>query len=492
MLEQLTVLDNVVLALSFSHYSNKMRVKLAREALEHVGLLNEQNKYPSEISGGQMQCVAIARSIVKNPDIILADEPTGSLDSKSSKLIMDVLKNVGKNRIVIVATHNDALAKQYSTKIYDMKDGVLSSSAEKEHDDSAFEEKPILANDQTSATKILNNNKIKTGHNRLSLSSAIHLAFRSLSNKKLKTFAMLAAGCVGVFLVATILSVSNGINQYIKTMQDTTFAQYPVVLPHNRDLNKVDSYVKVSEEEANKIQNEKITKAEQRKKVLEEAKRQHRVALNNVIGAYMSTGDNTSTLSKVSTVNDLYSLKQFLDKNPNDINNDIMDLEYTFRTAPVLFSANSNGIKEVYPNDGMFGSLGSGSGKASSDGSSSKSGTSSAFGVDKLFSEIGPLPRNADLYKDDESLVAGHWPNNPYECLLVLKTDGTIDDTMLYTLGLRDFQSEIAPLIEKYKNNEKVDYPGQLDTYSYNEFLGTSLKVVNPSDCYKFVEDRGI
>lgn len=469
-----------------------MRVKLAKKALKEVGLEKQMKKYPNELSGGQMQCVAIARAIVKNPDIILADEPTGSLDTKTSTHIMDVLKKVSKNRLLIVATHNEKLAKSYSTIIYQLEDGVLSSGHVIKSNSNDDKTAKVSTAKDTSSTKILKDNDVSIKKSGLSFSAAFNMGFSSLRNKKAKSICMLLAGSVGVFLVATILSISNGLNIYVDDAQNTTLAQYPITFELKRDLSKVDSYVKAQQTIQEQQEQEYKTKSEQREQVLNQAKQDKRVALNNTLGSLMSTSGESTTNSKSSTVNDLGSLKKYFETNPDDLNDKVLDIEYSGRTSPVIYSSNSNGIQELYPSNSMFGSLGSGSGKTTITGSSYKASSSSAFSFGKLFDIFGPLPKNSDLYKDEESLVAGHWPENPYECLLVLNENGTIDDTMLYYMGMRNFQEEIAPLMDKYMNNEKVDFPGQFETFAYNEFLGNTFKVINPSDAYVYNDKEGV
>lgn len=295
---------------------------------------------------------------------------------------------------------------------------------------------------------------------------------------------MFAAGAVGVIVVSLVLAFSNGLNTYIADMQNTTLAQYPITFSQTRDLQKVDSYVRAEAEKVNREMTEYETKSAQREKAYQEARANDRVFLNNRIGAMMSTSGESTTVSPSSTVNDLYSFKKYLDTNPDNFKDKVIDVEYAFRTSPVIYSYTSNGAEEVFPANSLFGSLGTSSGKTSATGSSKKQGMTSANSIYNSMSSMGPLPSSEDVYRDDDCLVAGHWPSNPYELLLVLSEDGTIDDTMLYYLGMRDFATELAPLIEKYQRNEKVDWPGQLDSYAYKDFLGKTLKMINPSDCY--------
>lgn len=268
---------------------------------------------------------------------------------------------------------------------------------------------------------------------------------------------MFSVGAVGVIVVSLVLAFSNGLNSYITDIQDNTLAQYPITFDQTRDLQKVDSYVKAEAEKSAREKNEYETKTAQREKAYKEARANDRVFLNNRIGAMMSTSGESTTASPSSTVNDLCSLKKYLDTNPDNFNDNVIDIEYAFRTSPVIYSNTPNGSEEVFPANSMFGSLGSSSGKTSATGSSKKQGMTSANSAYNAMSSMGPLPSSEQVYRDDECLVSGHWPNNPYELLLVLGEDGTVDDTLLYYLGMRDFNAEVAPLIEKYERNEKVE-----------------------------------
>lgn len=493
LLDHLTALENVELSLLFSKSNPKLRKKLAKEALKKVGMQDFAKKYPNELSLGQCQCVAVARAIAKNPEIILADEPTGSLDTKNSKMILDVLKSVSKNSTLIIATHNENLAKKYADKIYELIDGEFNPIPVYDAKSNVYEHKESQNNELPSSTQILDKNNIKTEKSTFSVYLAFKLAFSSLLSKKIKTAFMVLAGSIGVFLVATILAFSTGLNGYITNMQNNTLAQYPLFFSQTRDLSKVESYVAHQNSQTEIQHNEYITKQELKEKTIEDARASKRAALNSILGSFMSTNGNpTSQNDKTSTKNDLKSFKEFLDKNPDDINNFTSSIEYTYRTSPVIFSDTENEQSEVFPEDGLFGSLGSGSSKISITGASSKEGTSSANTISRMFTTFGPLPKNKEVYQDDESLVAGKWPETPYDLVLVLNSDGTIDDTILYELGMRNFDKEIEPLLEKYKNGEKVDFPGQFDTYAYSEFLGKTYKMINPSDCFVYDSSQGV
>lgn len=492
LLDHLTVIQNVQLSLLFSKGNPKLRKKLAKEALQKVGMQEYENKYPSELSIGQQQCVAIARAIAKEPDVILADEPTGSLDSKTSEKVLKVLKSVGKNTTLIIASHNETLAKKYADKIYLLNDGVLNSKpvVDKLSDTAS---KINAVNEVPSSTRVLNDNNIKTPKSAFSVLLAFKLAFASLFSKKVKSILMVLAGSVGVFLVATILAFSTGLNTYINDVQNSTLAQYPIVFGQTRDMTKVESYVATQKAQEELQRSEVMTKQQLKEKTIAEAKAMKRAALNNVIGDMLSTsGDTTNQQTNASIKNDLKSLKKYLDTNPNNINDSVSSIEYTYRTSPVIYTDTINGQNEVYPASSLFGSLGSGSGKASSTGYSYKQGKSSANSADRMFSSYGPLPKNTQVFKDEDSLVAGKWPESPYDLVLVLNNDGTVDDTILYDLGMRNFNEEIAPLIEKYKKGEKVEFPGRYSTYGYDEFIGRTFKMINPTECYTYDAAQGI
>lgn len=488
LIEHLTAIDNVMLSMSFTDINSARRVKLAKEALKKVGMDDFANKYPNELSGGQQQLVTIARAIAKDPDIILADEPTGSLDTKTSKKVLDVLKKACKGKLLVIASHNEKLVKQYATRIMHIEDGELTidtpvtKTTESAVNDIYKAGQPDHS--KLSATIILQNNKVKTKKSRMPYSAGFVAALSSLWYKKVKSFLMFFAGAVGVIVVSVVLAFSNGLNSYVADMQNTTLAQYPINFGQYRDLQKVDSYML---EQAKKAENEKTeyeTKTAQREMAYKEARANDRVFLNNRVASMMSTNGESTSTTNSTTVNDLCSLKKYLDSNPDNFNDYVQNIEYAYRTSPVIYSSLINGAEEIFPANSMFGSLGGNSGAIDANGSSKKQGATSINNLKASMSALGPLPSSPEIYRDDDCLVAGHWPSNSHELLLVLGEDGTMDDTMLYYLGMRDFASEVAPLMEKYERKEKVDFPGQLDTFAYNDFLGKSVKIINPSDCY--------
>lgn len=486
LIDHLTVLENVELSLIFSKGNSKIRRKLAKEALRKVGMQGQEKKYPAELSIGQQQCVAIARAIAKDPKIILADEPTGALDSKTSEEVINTLIKVSQGSTLIIVSHNEKLAHKYADKIYLLEDGVLNAPNMDTVPGNPIQEVP-------SSSQVLNDNNIKTDRSIFSIPMGFKMAFSSLFSKKVKSLLMILAGSVGVFLVATILAFNTGLNNYINDVQNSTLAQYPIYFGQTRDMTKVESYVTTQKAQAELQQSEIMTKQQLKEKTIAEAKAMKRAALNNVIGDMLSTnGDTTNNQSNASIKNDLKSLKSYLDKNPNNINDSVSSIEYAYRTSPVIYTDTVNGQNEVFPQDSLFGSLGSGSGKVSSTGYSNKQGKSSANSGDRMFSSYGPLPKNKEIFEEDDTLVAGKWPTTPYELVLVLNSDGTVNDTILYELGMKNFNEEIAPLIEKYKKGEKVEFPGQYDTFGYNEFIGKTFKMINPSECYTYDSAQGV
>lgn len=400
------------MSLALAGVNPKLRTKLAKEAMRKVGLEGQENKYPNELSGGQQQLVTIARAIVKDPDIILADEPTGSLDSKSSKKILDVLTKVCEGKLLIIASHNEKLAKEYSDRIINLEDGILTcvtaASSKTEQINAVKDYKVKDTENKSSSTIILEGNKVKTKKSRMPLFAGIYAALNSLWYRKVKSILMFAAGAVGVIVVSVVLAFSNGLNGYITDMQNTTLAQYPITFDQTRDLQKVDSYVKAEAEKTEREKTEYETKTAQRERAYQEARANDRVFLNNRVAAMMSTSGESTTASSSSTVNDLYSLKKYLDTNPDNFNDYVIDVEYAFRTSPVIYSYTSNGAEEVFPANSLFGSLGASSGNISSTGSSKKQGMTSANTFMNLMSGLGPLPSSDEVYKDDDCLVAGH------------------------------------------------------------------------------------
>lgn len=425
-----TILSNVELALTISGVSKTERRERARKALEEVGLGGQEHKKPNQLSGGQMQRVAIARALVNNPDILLADEPTGALDTDTSVQVMELLKEVAKDRLVVMVTHNPELAEAYATRIVKLRDGKIIS------DSNAY----VVSDHELEAPRHEN-----MGKSSMSFLTALSLSFNNLRVKKARTILTSFAGSIGIIGIALILSLSNGVNTYIHSVEEETLSEYPLQIQSSGfDMTSM----LVEDIQSDDKQNEYDQK----------------VQVAHMI---------TNMFSKIGS-NDLESLKKYLDSNQSDIKNYTNAIEYTYSVAPQIYSSNTNKIRQVNP-DKSFASLGLGS------SNSSNSMMSMMMSTDVFYQ----IPENASLYQDQYDIKAGRWPTEYNECVLVLTKSGKISDFMLYTLGLRDY-SELDKMVEQFLKEEEVTIPKDNQSYSYNDILNATFKLVYSSDYYEY------
>ena len=425
-----TVLANVELALTISGVSKSERRRRAKEALEKVGLGAQIHKKPSQMSGGQMQRVAIARALVNDPEILLADEPTGALDSDTSVQVMDLLQEVAKERLVVMVTHNPELAQLYATRIVTVKDGRLLSDTD-----------PFVIDSESMAPPVHKN----MGKSSMSFFTALSLSFQNLKTKKARTLLTSFAGCIGIIGIALILSISNGVDKYITNMEEETLSEYPLQI----QSTGVD-----------------LTSMMMGAATAQSGKKDGEVGVAQMV---------TNMFSKMNS-NDLESLKVYLDSNESSISQYANSVEYTYSVSPQIFLENGKNIRQVNP-DKSFSAMGLGSG-------SSNSIMSSTMSTD-VFHE---MPEDADLYKDQYDVKAGRWPENYKECVLVLTSQGDISDFLQYTLGLRDGK-ELDDMVQKFMAEEAVETPENEGPYTYDEILGKKFKLVNSTDYYEYDEE---
>ncbi|MCR1960415.1 ABC-type lipoprotein export system, ATPase component [Thomasclavelia cocleata] len=425
-----TVLANVELALTISGISKSERRKRAIDALKQVGLEKHVYKRPNQMSGGQMQRVAIARALVNDPDILLADEPTGALDSDTSVQVMELLKKVAKDRLVVMVTHNPELAQKYANRIVKVRDGNIV--------------------DDTNPFKINVSNQSFAEHKNMGKASmswltSLSLSFNNLKTKKARTILTSFAGSIGIIGIALILSLSNGVNQYIQSIEEETLSEYPLQIQSTGfDITSI-----ITDVHSNQDKDEKDDT---------------KIYVSQMI---------TNMFSKIGS-NDLTSLKDYLDSGKSDIKKYTNAIEYNYNIAPQIYTINSENIRQVNP-DKSFSSLGLGS------STNSNSLISSMMSTDVFY----PMPSNLDLYKDQYDIKAGNWPKSYNECVVVLSKNGNINDFMLYTLGLRDY-SELDKMIEQFSKEESVEIPDNSTSYSYKDILGIEFKLVNAVDYYQY------
>ena len=424
-----TVLANVELALTISGVSRAERRRRAQAALEQVGLGEQSHKRPGQMSGGQMQRVAIARALVNNPDILLADEPTGALDSETSIQVMELLKQVAKDRLVVMVTHNPELAERYATRIVRLKDGVIRA------DSMPFvpekEDKPPIHR--------------RLGRASMSILTSLSLSINNLCTKKARTILTAFAGSIGIIGIALILSLSNGVNNYIESIEKDTLSEYPLQIQSTGlDLTAMMASGMGQGGETDPQDGD--------------------VPINQAL---------TTMFSQVNA-NDLASLKRYLDSGDSGIEKYTSAVEYTYGVSPRIYRLEDDGVRQVHP-DLMFASLGYGTGSSSNNLLSSMMNSN-------VFYE---LPQNAELYQGQYEVKAGHWPENEQECVLVLAPNGGITDFMLYTLGLRD-SVELDKMLRQFSQNENIDVPEEFRSYAYEDFLGIEFKRINAADCYVY------
>lgn len=425
-----TVLANVELALTISGVSKSERRRRAKEALEKVGLGAQIHKKPSQMSGGQMQRVAIARALVNDPEILLADEPTGALDSDTSVQVMDLLQGVAKERLVVMVTHNPELAQLYATRIVTVKDGRILSDTD-----------PFVIDSESMAPPVHKN----MGKSSMSFFTALSLSFQNLKTKKARTLLTSFAGSIGIIGIALILSISNGVDKYITNMEEETLSEYPLQIQSTGvDLTSMMMGAATAQSE----------------------KKDGEVGVAQMV---------TNMFSKMNS-NDLESLKAYLDSNESSISQYANSVECTYSVSPQIFLENRKNIRQVNP-DKSFSAMGLGSG-------SSNSIMSSTMSTD-VFHE---MPEDADLYKDQYDVKAGRWPENYKECVLVLTSQGDISDFLQYTLGLRDGK-ELDDMVQKFMAEEAVETPENEGPYTYDEILGKKFKLVNSTDYYEYDEE---
>lgn len=429
-----TILSNVELALTLSGVSRDERRERARKALEEVGLGEHINKKPSQLSGGQMQRVAIARALINDPEILLADEPTGALDSKTSVQIMDLLTEIAKDRLVVMVTHNPELAEQYATRIVNLTDGAITSDTDPfvpGEEDLRLSDKPIR----------------KT---RMSFLTALGLSFNNLMTKKGRTIMTAFAGSIGIIGIAAILALANGVNNYIASVEEETLSEYPLQIQSTGfDLT---SMMVGSLTDDNENTDSSQDSGDDKVHVVDMI---------------------TNMLSSASS-NDLESLKAYFDSGESDIDKYTSAIEYSYNISPQIYSSNTDTIHQVNP-DTSFSSLGLGSGTS----------TNSIMSASMSTNVFYEMPSDSSLYENQYDVKAGRWPQNYNECVLVLTKGGGMTDFMLYSLGLRD-PNELNSMVDQFVEEKDVDTPSDITDPSYEDILNVTFKLVNASDYYEY------
>ena len=424
-----SVLSNVELALTIGGISRKERRQRALDALEQVGLREQAHKKPNQMSGGQMQRVAIARALVNNPDILLADEPTGALDSKTSIQVMELLKEVAKDRLVVMVTHNPELAQQYANRIVNLKDGHIISDTNPFIDQNdAIDQRP---------------KKVKKA--RMSYLTALSLSFNNLLTKKGRTILTAFAGSIGIIGIALITSLSTGFQNYIDKIQEDTLSSYPLTITSETADATSAILTMVSDRENYKSEGNFVTE------------RQYLTTMFSVIGT-----------------NDLKTLKQYLDEHPQEYKDDVAHINYAYSIRPTIYTIDAaDNLSKLNPSSLM-------STMYSSQATSFIS--SFSMGGNSVFSE---MPQNIDSYKEQYDVLMGRWPERYDELLLVLSEPNSISDLLVYSLGLRD-TSELRTIITNVMSGEESGIRNTPREYSYEDLMNIDLRLIEPTDVYRY------
>ncbi len=423
-----SILSNVELALTISGINGKEKKQMALDALDKVGLKEQAHKKPNQLSGGQMQRVAIARALVNNPSIVLADEPTGALDTKTSIQVMDLLKEVAKDRLVVMVTHNPELAQEYANRIVKLKDGNII-------DDS----NPYVIDELIEAKK----EKIGKAH--MSFLTALSLSFNNLLSKKGRTILTAFAGSIGIIGIALILSLSTGFQNYIDKIQDDTMSSYPLTI-QSETSNIFGAILQstmpsTSSDESN----------------------------DGLVHEQMTVSSMVDSIGS----NDLKSFMEYLDNNQDLYEDDVYKIKYSYSITPRIYTKDiTNKIVQTNPSTLMSSIY--------SDSAASLLSSVSASSSMGVFQEV-----ELDTLKEKCTLLEGDYPSNYNEVMIVLNQKDQISDLLVYSLGLRD-NDVLKEIISDVMTNKGSDYSDDSKTYSYQDLMNRELKLVDVSDLYKY------
>ena len=439
-----TILSNVELALTISGVSRKERKERAIKALEDVGLKEQIHKKPNQLSGGQMQRVAIARALVNNPDIILADEPTGALDTKTSVQIMEILKEISKDKLIIMVTHNPELAEKYSTRVVKILDGVITDDSNPFNKEDSEKEKE---------------NKAKSGRTSMKFFTALRLSLNNLMTKKGRTILTSFAGSIGIIGIALILAISTGVQNYISKVEEDTLSSYPISIEESTiDMTSmIESMMGENQEENTKHEEGKIYSSD---------------IMNDMI----------TTLSNKMESNNLTELKKYLEQGNNDIVNNANAIQYSYDLNLNLYKEDTtNGVVRVNPST-VMDAMGMGEMVEAQNNSSISSmfGSSSSMSNSDVWTK---MLDNQELLQSQYDVVAGSWPKEYNEVVLIVNEDNEISDYALYALGLKD-QKDLKKRWEAVEKGETLEEEEQT-SYTYEDILNLSFKLILNTDYYE-------
>lgn len=431
-----TILSNVELALTLSGVSKEERTKRAKNALTKVGLAQHMHKKPNQLSGGQMQRVAIARALVNDPEILLADEPTGALDTDTSTEIMKLLKDIAKKKLVIMVTHNQELAEKYSTRIISIKDGQITNDTDQ------YDGKNDTKQDEVTR-------KQKNKKTSMSFITALCLSLNNLLTKKGRTILTAFAGSIGIIGIAMILSLSTGVNNYIARVQEDTLTSYPLTIEQaTADMSSLMLDL-ANQNNRNNHTDDKIYSNDLMTSLIE-------------------------TMSKQIKTNNLKEFKKYLEGNPDNLSNYVNDIRYTYNLDLQIYSKDTSKITKLNPST-VFSSFGF----MSQDNSMGEMNSAMMGNRVNVFNELSD---NVTLIKNTYDILAGRLPKSKEEVILIVDSYGEISDYALYAIGLKD-QQELTDMTSKIMKGEELEEPKQ-SSYTYNEIIGTEFKLILNTDYY--------
>ena len=443
-----TILENVELALTLTGVGHAERRQRAREALAAVGLGEHVNKRPSQLSGGQMQRVAIARALINDPEIVLADEPTGALDSTTSVQVMDLLKDVARDRLVIMVTHNPELAYQYATRIVNLADGKITDDSD-----------PF---DVAEATRREAKPTRKTS---MSFVTALGLSARNLMTKKGRTAMTAFAGSIGIIGIAAILALSNGVNNYIKKVEEDTLSSYPLTISkQDYDLSSMMGGQGATEDDGD-MGGTSVGADDSVKK-------------SDTIPVVTAVKDMFASVKS----NDMTSFKAWLDAGGDGIDKEVNAIQYSYGVTPVVYRAGKGDEKPVRLVPNAMTEAMSGGASSAAMASMESMGTS-------VFNE---MIDDQSLLDSQYDVVAGHWPTSANEAVMVLSSRGTVGDYTLYSIGALDI-NELNDLVNSAMTADgEVETPETAADFTYDDALSTTFKVLSPADAYRKNDETGM
>ncbi|MBQ0111319.1 MAG: ABC transporter ATP-binding protein, partial [Oscillospiraceae bacterium] len=449
-----SVLNNVKLALTLSGISKKEATRRAADALKMVGLTDHMNKRPNQMSGGQMQRVAIARALVNDPDILLADEPTGALDSETSVQIMDLLKEISKTKLVIMVTHNPDLAKEYSSRIITLKDGKITGDSNPLADQEAQKEEisaqalAALSKEKAAKPK-KDKNKRGDGKSKktsMSFLTALSLSFNNLMTKKARTVLVAFAGSIGIIGIALIMAVSTGFQAYVDSIQEDTLTSYPLtIMQESTDI----AGTLLALRAGGGAQNGTETVKEQQ---------------------FL-----TSMLGNIKA-NDLKSFKKYFETNKQKLGDGINNVKYSYSIDPMIYTVDAtNSLAKLNPSN-LFSSI---------------YGSSMLSSYSSIASIYSQMIDNQDVINEQYNVLKGRMPQNYDEMIIVLSEPNSISDLLVYSLGLRDTK-ELTTLVSSVMSGKGAEINNEPMELTYDDLLNIDLRLILPSDTYVYNQKYGV